>query len=260
MVKARWQSTGVNRFFFFFKFKEYNFIDFRSYIKSEKLDFLIYFLLNFCRSGLLNFSAVALALSDLGYKAIGIRIDSGDLAYLSEVARNLFNQIAEKWSPLLFGWLTPRLKIFSTKLISFFDRRFNVPWFADLTIVASNDINEETIWSLNEQNHKIDCFGIGTSLGTVTRPSGRWFWFYENQNSDSGSRTVFFCSETPRYAKFEGSWLMWVKMCSKFFKNFVHVSSFFWLLDAKPWRPNPFANSQEKIFGAALLLEKFEKN
>lgn len=38
---------------------------------------------------------------------------------------------------------------------------YDLPWFAELTIVASNDINEETILSLNEQGHKIDCFGIG---------------------------------------------------------------------------------------------------
>lgn len=90
------------------------------------------------RSGLLNFCAVALALNDLGYHAVGIRIDSGDLAYLSCLARETFEKVSD---------------------------RFKVPWFNKLTIVASNDINEDTILSLNEQGHKIDCFGIGTHLG-----------------------------------------------------------------------------------------------
>lgn len=76
------------------------------------------------RSGLLNFCAVALALNDLGYRAVGIRIDSGDLAYLSNVARDIFEKIAAK---------------------------YEIPWFAKLMICASNDINEETIISLNEQ-------------------------------------------------------------------------------------------------------------
>ncbi|XP_033209337.1 nicotinate phosphoribosyltransferase isoform X4 [Belonocnema kinseyi] len=94
------------------------------------------------KSGLLNFCAVALALNDLGYRAIGIRIDSGDLAYLSQEARDSFQKIAEK---------------------------YNIPWFSQMTIVASNDINEETIISLNEQNHKINSFGIGTHLVTCQR-------------------------------------------------------------------------------------------
>ena len=94
------------------------------------------------KSGLLNFAAVALALNDLGYTAIGIRIDSGDLAYLSRVARETFQSIAEQ---------------------------FNVPWFANVQIVASNDINEDTILSLNDQGHSIDCFGIGTHLVTCQR-------------------------------------------------------------------------------------------
>ncbi|XP_011152726.1 nicotinate phosphoribosyltransferase isoform X1 [Harpegnathos saltator] len=96
----------------------------------------------YVRSGLLNFCAVALALNDLGYRAVGIRIDSGDLAYLSNIARDIFEKIAIK---------------------------YNIPWFAKMTICASNDINEETIISLNEQSHKIDCFGIGTHLVTCQR-------------------------------------------------------------------------------------------
>lgn len=76
------------------------------------------------RSGALNFCAVALALNDVGYRAVGVRIDSGDLAYLSNLARSAFTLIAEK---------------------------YDLPWFAAFNIVASNDINEETIHSLNEQ-------------------------------------------------------------------------------------------------------------
>lgn len=90
----------------------------------------------------MNFCAVAMALNDQGYRALGIRIDSGDLAYLSCLARETFDLVSNK---------------------------FNVPWFKTTTIVASNDINEETILSLNEQGHKIDCFGIGTHLVTCQR-------------------------------------------------------------------------------------------
>lgn len=56
------------------------------------------------RSGLLNFCAVALALNDLGYRARGIRIDSGDLAYLSNKARETFEIVALKYvSWVLYG-------------------------------------------------------------------------------------------------------------------------------------------------------------
>ena len=79
-----------------------------------------------------------MALKDLDYTALGVRIDSGDLAYLSRCARETFKTIAKE---------------------------YDVPWFADLQIVASNDIDEDTILSLNDQGHSIDCFGIGTHLG-----------------------------------------------------------------------------------------------
>ena len=41
--------------------------------------------------------------------------------------------------------------------------KYDMEWFKDLVITASNDINEETILSLNEQGHKITAFGIGAS-------------------------------------------------------------------------------------------------
>lgn len=91
------------------------------------------------RSGLPNFICVALALKELGYQPIGIRIDSGDLAYLSTQARRLFLEIAAAPGR---GWL------------------------ARSAIAASNDIDEATLWSLRQQGHEIDVFGIGTHLVT----------------------------------------------------------------------------------------------
>lgn len=97
------------------------------------------------RSGVPNFCAVALALNDLGYKALGIRLDSGDLAYLSRETRKVFRVI---------------------------EQEFSVPGFGVLFITASNDINEETLEALNKQGHEIDAFGIGTHLVTCsTQPA-----------------------------------------------------------------------------------------
>lgn len=95
------------------------------------------------RSGVINFCAVSLALHDLGYRSMGCRIDSGDLSYLSKELRQRFVKVAA---------LNPDYKFFET-----------------MTIVASNDINEETIMSLNEQKHEINAFGVGTHLVTCQK-------------------------------------------------------------------------------------------
>merc|ERR1711936_112978 len=94
------------------------------------------------RSGILNFCAVAMSLHDMGYRPLGVRIDSGDLAYLSCIVKEQFDRVAAK---------------------------YGLDWFKELVITASNDINEETILSLNEQGHKITAFGIGTHLVTCQR-------------------------------------------------------------------------------------------
>eukprot|EP00735_Rhodelphis_limneticus_P009049 TRINITY_DN2502_c1_g1::TRINITY_DN2502_c1_g1_i1::g.19330::m.19330 TRINITY_DN2502_c1_g1::TRINITY_DN2502_c1_g1_i1::g.19330 ORF type:complete len:535 (-),score=154.22,sp/Q55G10/PNCB_DICDI/56.18/0.0,NAPRTase/PF04095.11/3.9e-29,QRPTase_N/PF02749.11/0.14 TRINITY_DN2502_c1_g1_i1:310-1914(-) len=93
-------------------------------------------------SGVRNFLVVVFALHRVGYRAVGVRLDSGDLAYLSKIIRKMFEQSAE-----------------SNRL----------PWVRDLTIVASNDINEDTLQALNQQGHEIDVFGIGTHLVTCQK-------------------------------------------------------------------------------------------
>ncbi|KAL0917637.1 hypothetical protein M5K25_012713 [Dendrobium thyrsiflorum] len=94
---------------------------------------------NVMRSGLPNFCAVALALNDLGYKASGIRLDSGDLSYLSIESRKFFHAI---------------------------EKEFCIAGFGKTAIAASNDLNEETLDALNKQGHEIDTYGIGTHLVT----------------------------------------------------------------------------------------------
>lgn len=94
---------------------------------------------NTLTSGVPNFCAVALALFELGYQPAGVRLDSGDLAYLSIETRNYFKKIA---------------------------KMFDIESFASLSITASNEINEKTLLSLNQQGHEVDTFGIGTNLVT----------------------------------------------------------------------------------------------
>ena len=84
---------------------------------------------------------MALALDDIGFQVLGVRLDSGDLSYLSRACWSVFHDIAE---------------------------RFNRPFMKDLTIAASNDINEEFLTNLDE-SHRITTFGIGTHLVTCQR-------------------------------------------------------------------------------------------
>ena len=91
------------------------------------------------KSGVLNFLIVAFSLHQIGYRAEGIRLDSGDLAYLSKESRALFKK---------------------------YSLEHDIEYFSKFLIAASNDITEETIISLNQEGHSIDIFGIGTNLVT----------------------------------------------------------------------------------------------
>ena len=93
---------------------------------------------NTLKSGVKNFLLVALCLKKVGHEPTGIRLDSGDLAELSKQSRKLIDETGK-----IYGYD-----------------------FSNVKIVASNDINEETLASFKENGHKIDIFGIGTNLVT----------------------------------------------------------------------------------------------
>ena len=85
------------------------------------------------RQGIMNAIEVGKALKKRGKALIGIRIDSGDLAYLSQIAREMLDQAGLK----------------------------------DTKIVASNDLDEYILESLHDQNAKLDVLGVGTKLVTA---------------------------------------------------------------------------------------------
>lgn len=84
------------------------------------------------KSGVPNAIKVFKKLRAAGHKPVGIRLDSGDLAYLSKKARIMLDEAG----------------------------------FSDAIIFASNDIDENLISSLRLQDAKIDVYGVGTKLIT----------------------------------------------------------------------------------------------
>ena len=94
------------------------------------------------KSGVPNFLAVALTLAEAGEKPTGIRLDSGDLAYLSVEARAMFKRVEMTIAKLL--------------TITLFESN-------KMNIAASNDINEAFLISLQAQEHELNTLGIGTN-------------------------------------------------------------------------------------------------
>ncbi|CAN4082924.1 unnamed protein product [Withania somnifera] len=115
------------------------------------------------RSGLPNFCAVALALNDLGYKAVGIRLDSGDLAYQSCEARKIFCAV---------------------------EKEFGLPGFGKTSITASNDLNEETLDALNKQ---VRSWGILPDVATIWC-SSLFFMFYSVNDCSLVVTSLSFCA------------------------------------------------------------------
>ena len=83
--------------------------------------------------GIRHAVAIGKQLREQGHKLAGIRLDSGDLAFLSIEARRILDQAG----------------------------------FTDAVIVGSNDLDEHIIESLKQQGARINVWGVGTRLVTA---------------------------------------------------------------------------------------------
>ncbi|MCX7991618.1 MAG: nicotinate phosphoribosyltransferase [Proteobacteria bacterium] len=87
---------------------------------------------NTVKSGIPNAIKIAKKLEKEGHKLIGVRIDSGDIAKLSKISRNMLNKAGLDY----------------------------------VKIIASNKLDEFVIDKLNRKKAPVDVFGVGTNLVT----------------------------------------------------------------------------------------------
>ena len=89
-------------------------------------------------SGIPNAITVAGELRTRGHELRGVRLDSGDLAYLSRESRRMFDEAG----------------------------------FPEVKIVASNELDEFVINSIRAEGGRVDIYGVGTKLATCSGPGG----------------------------------------------------------------------------------------
>ncbi len=90
------------------------------------------------KSGIPNAITVARELREQGHELQGVRLDSGDLAYLSREARRMFDEAG----------------------------------FPKVKIVASNELDEYVIKAIRDDGGKVDIYGVGTKLVTAGGEGG----------------------------------------------------------------------------------------
>lgn len=85
------------------------------------------------KQGIKNAITVGLEMKERGEKLSGIRIDSGDLAWLAKLARTMLDEAG----------------------------------LTETSIVLSNDLDEYTIQSIRDEGAPVDSWGVGTKLATA---------------------------------------------------------------------------------------------
>lgn len=101
------------------------------------------------KSGVPNFMYVALVLSEHGFSALGVRLDSGDLAALSLRVHELFSSLASQYGAICKPATEHHLAMIKR-----------------LSIVVTNDITVDFLEDICSREHRISAFGVGTHLVT----------------------------------------------------------------------------------------------
>jgi len=129
------------------------------------------------RSGLPNAIKVGKRLEAAGKRLQSIRLDSGDLAYLSKRARAMLDEAG-------LGYVK---------------------------IIASNDLDENIILNLKQQGAKIDIWGVGTQLITAAdQPSlGGVYKLVERENGRGEREPVIKISGNPEKVTNPGAKEVW---------------------------------------------------
>ena len=107
-------------------------IAFKKYAAAHKDCYFLVDTYDTLRSGIPTAIKVADELKD-EINFLGVRLDSGDIAYLSKAARKMLDEAG----------------------------------YPNAKIVASNDLDEDTITHLKQQGARIDAWGVGTKLITA---------------------------------------------------------------------------------------------
>lgn len=102
------------------------------------------------KSGLPNAILVAKELEKTGHKLKGVRLDSGDLCYLSKIVREELNKEGLDY----------------------------------VKIIASNELDETFIQSIKNEGGKVDIYGVGTSLVTCNGENSSLGGVYKLVSSD----------------------------------------------------------------------------
>lgn len=120
---------------------------------------------NVLESGIKNALIVFDELREKGYEPVGVRLDSGDLAYLSKEVRKILDEAG----------------------------------YTNVKITASNDLDEYTITSLKQEGALIDSWGVGTKLITsYDYPSlGGVYKLAASENSEGDLEPKIKISENP---------------------------------------------------------------